>query len=274
MNKAEERYIEIIEILKNNPIVTVAELAERLSVSPETIRKDLNYLAEQKEIVRIHGGAALASETAGSPPFSSRKTMRQREKRMLAEAACGLIEPGDSLIIESSTTMVELARVLLEQPELLKTLVIVTNSFHVAALFEMGRLCARMFFLGGWLNPEEQSAQGQFTSSQLKSFHVDKCLLSGAALGRNMQLSSYYEDDMMFQKQAMKCATQKILLVEAGKYPSSAILSVAPIGVFDSVVTNIDFDRDSMERLETSGTRLLYVNTGAEGGGSGAQAEE
>ena len=58
MNKAEERYQEIIEILKENPIVTVADFAERLSVSMETIRKDLNILSEQGKIVRVHGGAA------------------------------------------------------------------------------------------------------------------------------------------------------------------------------------------------------------------------
>ena len=54
MNKAEERYQEIIEILKENPIVTVADFAERLSVSMETIRKDLNILSEQGKIVRVH----------------------------------------------------------------------------------------------------------------------------------------------------------------------------------------------------------------------------
>ena len=62
MNKAEERYMEIIEILKKNPIVTVTEFANQLEVSPETIRKDLTALAKQGVITRIHGGAALAAE--------------------------------------------------------------------------------------------------------------------------------------------------------------------------------------------------------------------
>lgn len=261
LNKAEERYLEIIEILKKNPIVTVAELAEHLSVSAETVRKDLNYLDQQKEIVRIHGGAALAAEGEQTPTFSSRKTVRQREKKMLAQNALTLIEEGDSLIIESSTTMVELVKLLVEQPELLKTLVIVTNSFYIASLLEMGKLCARMFFLGGWVNAEEQSAHGQLTSSQLKNFHVDKCLLSGAALGQNLQLSAYYEDDMLFQKQAMKSASCKILLLEEAKYRSSAILSVAPVKDFDYLVTNVKFEQDGIDKLSSSRVRLLYVDT-------------
>ena len=81
MNKAEERYQEIIEILKENPIVTVADFAERLSVSMETIRKDLNILSEQGKIVRVHGGAALAGNTEMASPFSSEKACAAGKSR-------------------------------------------------------------------------------------------------------------------------------------------------------------------------------------------------
>lgn len=261
MNKAEERYYEIIEILKNNPIVTVAEFAERLSVSPETIRKDLNVLADQGQVMRIHGGAALAGDKTVISPFQFRKTVNQEEKRMLAAAACELIEPGDSLIVESSTTMVELVKILLEKRELLKTLTIVTNSIHIISLLEMGTLCVRVFLLGGWISESEQSTQGQLTAGELKNFHVDKCLLSGAALGKNLFLTSFYENDMLFQKQAMKSASQTILLLEAGKYPSTAVLAVAPLAQFDRLITNIVFDEEQKDKLENSNLDITYVDT-------------
>lgn len=261
MNKAEERYQEIIETLKNNPIVTVTEFAKQLSVSPETIRKDLSTLAEQGTIMRIHGGAALSNERMVSIPFQFRETVHREQKRELARTACGLIEPGDSLIVESSTTMVELVKVLLETPDILKTLVIVTNSFHIMTLLEMGKLCARTFFLGGWMNTTEQATQGQLTIEELKRFHVDKCLLSGAALGKNLNVSSYYEDDMQFQRQAMESSGRSILLLESGKYPSAAVLSVAPVEFFDDLVTNIEFGKSDLERLKSGGVRLHYVRT-------------
>lgn len=261
MNKAEERYQEIIETLKNNPIVTVTEFAKQLSVSPETIRKDLSTLAEQGTIMRIHGGAALSNERMISTPFQFRETVHKEQKQGLARAACDLIEPGDSLIVESSTTMVELIKTLLETPDLLKTLVIVTNSFHIMTLLEMGKLCARTFFLGGWMNTMEQATQGQLTIEELKRFHVDKCLLSGAALGKNLNVSSYYEDDMQFQRQAMESSGRSILLLESGKYPSAAVLSVAPVESFDDLVTNIEFGKSDLERLKSGGVRLHYVRT-------------
>lgn len=261
MNKAEERYEEIINILKNNPIVTVTEFAKQLSVSPETIRKDLTALAEQGMITRIHGGAALAADRMVSTPFKFRETVRREQKRELARAACDLIEPGDSLIIESGTTMVELVRILLEKPELLETLVVVTNSFHIITLLEMGKLCARAFFLGGWINGTEEATRGQLTTGELKNFHVDKCLLSGAALGKNLLLSSYYEDDMLFQRQAMKCAARSILLMEAGKYPSAAVLSVAPVEQFHDMVTNILFGENEKALLKKMKLHVRYVDT-------------
>lgn len=259
MNKAEERYSAIIEILKQNPIVTVSEFAERLKVSPETIRKDLNGLSDQGLVMRIHGGAALSNDKAVITPFQFRETMRQEQKQALARAASEMIEPGDSLIIESSTTMVELVKILREKPELLKTLVIVTNSFHIVTILEMGKLCARIFFLGGWINETEQSTQGQLTASELKNFHVDKCLLSGAALGKNLILTSYYENDMLFQKQAVKSASQTILLLEALKYPSAAVLAVAPLEQFDYLITNIKFDGKEKEKLEKTSLKIRYI---------------
>lgn len=259
MNKAEERYEKIIEILKQNPIVTVNEFAEELGVSTETIRKDLCLLAEQGKIVRIHGGAALTAESSVSSAFQFREGVNRLQKQQIGVCASKLVKQGDSLIIEGSTTTVEFVKVLLKQPELLQSLIIVTNSAYILTLLEMGRLCRRVFFLGGWMNEKEQATKGQFTVAQLQNFHVDKCFLSGAALGKNLMLSSYYEDDMLFQRQAMESAAEKILLLEAGKYPASAVLSVAGLEEFDTLVTNISFEEPEARRLLELGLQVIYA---------------
>ena len=264
MNKAEERYQEIIEILKENPIVTVADFAERLSVSMETIRKDLNILSEQGKIVCVHGGAALAGNTETASPFQFREGVRRREKQKLGKEAVKLIQKGDTLIIESSTTTAEFVKELVKAPELLKTLTIVTNSIHILTLVEMGKLCKRVFLLGGWINEREGATKGQFMAEQLKSFHVDKCILSGAALGKNLILSSYYESDMHFQKLAMESAGETILLLEAGKYPEAAVFSVTAATNFDYMVSNVPFKKEDKERFAAAGLHLIYVPTGSE----------
>ena len=105
-------------------------------------------------------------------------------------------------LIHICTTTAELVKELVKAPELLKTLTIVTNSIHILTLVEMGKLCKRVFLLGGWINEREGATKGQFMAEQLKSFHVDKCILSGAALGKNLVLSSYYESCLLYTSQA------------------------------------------------------------------------
>lgn len=114
----------------------------------------------------------------------------------------------------------------------------------------MGKLCKRVFLLGGWINEREGATKGQFMAEQLKSFHVDKCILSGAALGKNLILSSYYESDMHFQKLAMESAGETILLLEAGKYPEAAVFSVTAATNFDYMVSNVPFKKRIRSALQ------------------------
>ena len=113
--KQEERRQKILNILTMVPIATVLELADQLDVTPETIRKDLTELAAAGEIVRIHGGAALAGDTDGSVPYMAREKIRNQEKVDIGRAAAELIDMGDSLILEGSTTVSALCSALAKE---------------------------------------------------------------------------------------------------------------------------------------------------------------
>ena len=239
--KQEERRQKILNILTMVPIATVLELADQLDVTPETIRKDLTELAAAGEIVRIHGGAALA------------------EKVDIGRAAAELIDMGDSLILEGSTTVSALCSALAEEKNLLKTLTIVTNSFHIASILEMGELCSKFFFLGGRMSSSEQLARGPLTVDFMKKFCVNKAVLSGAALGEKLSVSAYYENDRIFQKTAMECADQTILLLDSSKYPESAVMEVAHLTDFDYLVTGIRFDEKKKNVLNGSRLKIVEV---------------
>ena len=255
--KQEERRQKILNILTMVPIATVLELADQLDVTPETIRKDLTELAAAGEIVRIHGGAALAGDTDGSVPYMAREKIRNQETVDIGRAAAELIDMGDSLILEGSTTVSALCSALAKEKNLLKTLTIVTKSFHIASILEMGELCSKFFFLGGRMSSSEQLARGPMTVDFMKKFCVNKAVLSGAALGEKLSVSAYYENDRIFQKTAMECADQTILLLDSSKYPESAVMEVAHLSDFDYLVTGIRFDEKKKNVL--SGSRLKIV---------------
>lgn len=259
MEKREQRRKLILDMLAQNPIATVGELSESLSVTMETIRKDLSALADQGLVVRIHGGAALADNAPAVEPFKERENVDTLVKKKIAKAACQLIEPGESLILEGCTTNVELCLELLLNPELLQTLVIVTNSGRILQLLDMGTRCARLFFLGGWVRKSEGSCQGQYTANSLQIFHVSKAFISGAALDKNLNVFAFREDDMRFQQQAAKNAETVCLLVNGSKYPKSALFSVFSATQANYLITDLVFNPRSFEELKAAQTCLIKV---------------
>ena len=249
MEKVKARREEILKLLETAPMIPVSELAALLGVTKETVRKDLAALEEQGLAVWRHGGAALAERSIAPVPYALRESFHKEGKRRIAKAACALIQERDSLLLESSTTVMALCQELLERPELLCTLTILTNSFYITQLFEMGSLVRRFFFLGGWFTASERATQGRYTYESLRQFHPDKALLSGAALNERMQLTAYYENDMCFQRESIQCAKATVLLLDKAKYPATGLFTVGDMSQVQYLVTDAEFPEREQQLL-------------------------
>lgn len=236
----ENRHNKILELLSKESVASVAYLSATLGVTKETIRKDLAYLYDAGKISRIHGGAALAD----TMPFRVRKGIAEDEKRHIAACACEQICRKDSIIIESSTTNILLGDELLRQEDKLKTLTIITNSLRLALLLEFGRLCGKLFLLGGYADADEENCHGAQTVEALRQFHVDKAFLSAAAVDARMHMTAYKEHDMLFQRQAIACAADTYVLVNKKKIPSTALYHVCNLSEVTGVITDADLNAD------------------------------
>lgn len=258
MSKVEERREQITQFLQKLPLATVTDMAEQFHVTTETIRKDLQELQRQGKVVRMHGCAAMSSEDA-KVPYSFRERINVHGKVAIAKAAVELIQQNDSILIESSTTAAAMCHELLEKQELLKTLDVITNSFYFANLLQFGKLCARLFFLGGWVRASESATHGFYTAQLMSGLHVDKAFISAAALGEKMVLSSYYEDDMIFQQRAIELADQPILLLEKSKYPTSAMFSVCSASQMKVIITDASIRAGDIADLKKRGVEIVPV---------------
>lgn len=250
-SKTDIRRDDILELLSKNAISSTQYLAEMLNVSSETIRKDLDLLSSKGKIIKVHGGAALASSLNNELPFDLRSTSHLSEKISIAKAAIQLINPMDSIILESCTTVLELARLMLEQPELLETLVIVTNSLSIVSLFDSGKKCKRLFFIGGWINPNQHNAYGNQAANALKAFKVNKAFLSGVALSNDYVLSAYYEEDALFQRAVISSANQVFLLMDHSKFFKSSVISVSDLSDIDYLISDIKLTALEKEKLKS-----------------------
>ncbi|WP_287147535.1 DeoR family transcriptional regulator, partial [Aeromonas sp.] len=125
--KQTQRHLEILDVLTRQGFVSTEDLVTHFDVSPQTIRRDLNDLAEQNKIRRHHGGASLHSSTVNTA-YSARKVMQLKEKERIAREVAANIPDGSSLFIDIGTTTEAIARALLDHRELR----VVTNNLNVA----------------------------------------------------------------------------------------------------------------------------------------------
>lgn len=261
-DKLDKRRKKILHLLEKVPISSTQQLAEETGVSTETMRKDLDALAEEGLITKVHGGVALSTASAAEIPFDLRTAQHAEEKKAIAKLGVQLILPDDILVLESCTTNLELAKKLVLAPELPESLIVITNSFSIASVFDGGRKCKKLFFLGGWVNPLQFSCRSSHTVSLLKDFHVSKAFLSGAALSGNYVLSGYYDEDVAFQKAALSAAQETILMMDHSKFNKTAILSVAPLSKFDCLITDRDLPKEFLKYLNKHALRYLKAQVG------------
>lgn len=259
ISKLDKRRKQIFAILSKVPISSTQQLANLTKVSNETMRKDLDALSDEGLIVKVHGGVALATGNNVEIPFDLRASKNVVQKKAIAHRAVSLIQPNDTILLESCTTNLELARELVKQPELLETLIVVTNSFSIVSIFDGGRKCRSMFFLGGWIHTSQYSASGQITAETLKAFHLSKAFLSGAALSNQFILSGYYQNDVDFQKNAISAADEIILMIDSSKFGQNAVFSVSPLSAFDYVITDKDLSPEESAQIENEKTRYLFA---------------
>lgn len=135
--KQTQRHNGIIELVKQQGYVSTEELVEHFSVSPQTIRRDLNELAEQNLILRHHGGAALPSSSVNTP-WHDRKATQTEEKERIARKVAEQIPNGSTLFIDIGTTPEAVAHALLNHSNLR----IVTNNLNVANTLMVKRISA------------------------------------------------------------------------------------------------------------------------------------
>lgn len=221
------------------------------------MRKDLDALADEGHIIKVHGSVALANSGAQEIPFDLRVTKNAIAKRRIAAKAITLLDDGDTILMESCTTNLELAKQLTQYPNLLETLTIVTNSFSIASIFDGGRKCKKMFFLGGWVNTKQYSALCAKTVTMLKEFHVSKAFLSGAALSKQLILTGYYDDDVSFQKNALLAAQEVILMLDSSKFDQTAIFTVGHLSEFDYLITDKTLSEEEQEYMQDNGVQYI-----------------
>ncbi len=175
--RKEERRDRILLELKLSPHVRIADLAERFRVSTETVRRDFEALSEQGLLARAHGGASAPTHRQ-YPGFAERSLDRRAERAAIGGRAAGLVAPGDTIMIDSGSTTLELARFLAYAGT---ACTVLTNSRPSATAVGQGGAVEAILCPGDYL-PQEAAVIGADTIEYIERFNVVRCFIGASAV--------------------------------------------------------------------------------------------
>ena len=245
------RQEQILAVARSAGRVMVDELSARFEVTPQTIRKDLNELCEQRLLTRIHGGAVIASgvENVG---YEARRFIAQEEKRAIGVAAAAIIPNNTSLFINIGTTTEEVARALLDHEGLL----VITNNINVASiLYRHPRI--EVIIAGGPLRRSDGGIIGGAAVDFIRQFKVDHAVIGTSAIDEEGALLDFDYREVRVSQAIIGNARQVILVSDRLKFERSAPVRIGHISQVDVFVTDELVSPSVAELCKAQGVRVI-----------------
>lgn len=229
-----QRHDAIIERVKQQGYVSTEELVEQFAVSPQTIRRDLNELANQNMILRHHGGAALALPSSSvNTPWHDRKATQTTEKARIAQHVASHIPDGATLFIDIGTTPEAVAHALLEH----NNLRIVTNNMNVATTL-MVKEDFRIILAGGELRSRDGGIIGEATLDFISQFRLDFGILGISGIDSDGSLLEFDYHEVRTKRAIIENSRNVILVVDSSKFGRNAMVNLGSISLVDAVYTD------------------------------------
>ena len=226
------RQSEIIALLRESGRVGVDDLASLFEVTPQTIRRDLNELSDAKLIVRVHGGAIVAS-SVHNLAYDARKLVAQSQKRLIGEAAARLIADNSSLFINIGTTTEEVGHALATRSGLL----VITNNINVASELYRSR-AIEVIIAGGSVRSSDGGIVGAEVVELIRRFRVDTAVIGTSAIDEDGTLLDFDTREVSVSRAIIDNSRRVILVADSSKFARAAPARIGTLADIDILVTD------------------------------------
>lgn len=249
-----ERRMEIYKRLQKDGVASIKELAQELDVSSMTIRRDLQYFAQQA-IVTIRNGNAYLEESSTNDVLrvalvnEDNATLKQRIGRAAAEH----VEDGDTIIVDCGTTVLQLFRYLGN-----KRVTVFTNSIPVAGLAgDMANI--RIVYAPGEFSSESVGMVGPLAADFFRTLRVDRSFIGAHGFDAAGGANEPVIDDATTKRAMLGAAQQSYLMVGSEKYGNVHLMAMSKLSDYTCVITDDDFPHDKREELEAACNQVIYA---------------
>lgn len=226
------RQTEILAIARAEGRVLVDELARRLGVTVQTVRRDLAELAAAGRLMRVHGGAIPPSGVANIA-YAERRRLNEAAKEAIGRRAAAEVPEAAALFLGIGTTCEAVARALLAR----RGLMVVTNNLTVAAILAEGG-GADVVVTGGTLRQADAGLVGEMAAEALRGFRPDLAIIGISAVDAAGSLLDYDLREAAVSRVALAAARRRLLVADAAKFARTAPVRVAGLGEVDALVTD------------------------------------
>ena len=254
---ADSRRGRLLELVRHRGFSPLSELAETLEVSESTIRRDLDVLEEQGSAKRTHGGVYYTGPSPQLPHFDRRQAAQLEQKRQIAQVAAGLIEEGDTVLLDGGSTTYELARLLVT-----RALQVVTNSLPVANLFTASDR-ADLVVIGGYVHTRTGVCLGPYANQMLSNLTVRRAVLSVSGVNEK----GFYNSNLLLvgtEQAMMQSADEVIVVADSSKFGHSSLALLCGLSQIDKLVVDDGLPDPWQQRIRDAGVEVLIAKVPVE----------
>ena len=248
-----ERHQQILALVAERGVVSIAELTERLGVSHMTIRRDVQKLEEQGAVLSVSGGVRSADRLAAEPSHQMKTTLYNAEKNAIGRYAAQHIPRNSCIYLDAGTTTLALARELLDREDLL----VVTNDFMVTNLLMEASGC-RVIHTGGTVCRDNRSCVGESAARSLRHLAIDIAFISASCWGPR-GLFTPDEDKVTVKQTVSDVSSKRVLLSDSSKYNKIATFLALPLHCFDNIITDTQLSAAARSALSEGSWELVLA---------------
>jgi DeoR/GlpR family transcriptional regulator of sugar metabolism len=253
-----ERKAEIATILESTGRVDVSSLSERFGVCKETIRRDLRDLEKSGTIRRTHGGAVLeAAAPRPEFPVAVREIQRQEEKIRICRRAARMIQDGDTVFMDNSSTTLYLLRHI---PRDIRVCVVTNSLKLLLEAVQVGNPNLQLICLGGELTQSNMSFSGTIPQRVAAEYYPSKAFMSCTSINEQQKLADSSAAEVDTKRLMIERSESVVILADYTKFEKRGQVFLADFSAIDFIVTDGKTDLASLEYLKKYPTRLIVAD--------------
>jgi DeoR family fructose operon transcriptional repressor len=249
-----ERQLNLIKLVEELGTIRVSEMSKRFEVTEETIRRDFEKLEKEGFLTRIHGGAISNKKTDNEIPVLKRQEVNIEEKQAIACKAASMVEDGDIIALDASTTALQMTKFLND-----KDITVITNSIGV--MLELSKVPSiTVITIGGYLLKDSMSFVGASTEKVIEDYHVDKFFFSCIGFDVKRGISEVNEQQGQIKKRLLAISAELFLLADHSKYGQKSLIKLTSLNKINYLITDHKMAVNDVRTIRNTGVNIIVAD--------------